>query len=146
MAFEGEMVWYRSQRIIDQSVDLLMRINGEESVVESHGNFYYRRSVQSQPGQHGLFVSMYNPPSGAVLRGLTDGPLTTIFVDNTAPFIAELNSPDKSITIAEADWSSIDVTLSVRELSQLNPDSLNLHYSIHPAGLGTNVAAMYQGF
>jgi hypothetical protein len=145
MAFEGEMVWYRSQRIIDQSVDLLMRINGEESVVESHGNFSYRRSVPSQPGQHGLFVSMYNPPSGAVLRGLTDGPLTTIFVDNTAPFIAELNSPDKSITIAEADWSSIDVTLSVRELSQLNPDSLNLHYSIHPAGLGTNVAAMYQG-
>jgi len=145
MAFEGEMVWYRSQRIIDQSVDLLMRINGEESVVDSHGNFSYRRSVPSQPGQHGLFVSMYNPPSGAVLRGLTDGPLTTIFVDNTAPFIAELNSPDKSITIAEADWSSIDVTLSVRELSQLNPDSLNLHYSIHPAGLGTNVAAMYQG-
>ena len=145
MAFDGEMVWYRSQRTIDQSLDLLMRINGEESVVESHGNFSYRRSVPTQPGEHGLFVSMYNPPSGAVLRGLTDGPLTTIFVDNSAPILMELNRPDGSVTIAEADWSSIDVTLSVRELAQLDPDSLNLHYSIHPAGLGTNVASMYEG-
>ena len=145
MAFDGEMVWYRSQRTIDQSLDLLMRINGEESVVDSHGNFSYRRSVPTQPGEHGLFVSMYNPPSGAVLRGLTDGPLTTIFVDNSAPILMELNRPDASLTIAEIDWSSIDVTLSVRELSQLDPDSLNLHYSIHPAGLGLNVASMYEG-
>ncbi|MBT3651785.1 MAG: hypothetical protein HN541_00565 [Euryarchaeota archaeon] len=122
-----------------------MRINGEESVVDSHGNFSYRRSVPTQPGEHGLFVSMYNPPSGAVLRGLADGPLTTIFVDNTAPILMELNRPDESVTIAESDWSSIDVTLTVRELSQLNPDTLNLHYSIHPAGLGLNVASMYEG-
>ncbi len=145
MAFEGEIVWYRSHRILEQSMDLLMRINGEESVVDSHGNFSYRRSVPSQPGEHGLFVSMYNPPSGAVLRGLADGPLTTIFVDNTAPILMELNRPDSDITIAESDWSSIDVTLSVRELSQLNPDTLTLHYSIHPAGLGLNVASMYEG-
>ena len=145
MSFDGEMVWYRSQRTIDQSLDLLMRINGEESVVDSHGNFSYRRSVPTQPGEHGLFVSMYNPPSGAVLRGLTDGPLTTIFVDNTAPILMELNRPEESLMIAETDWSSIDVTLTVRELSQLNPDSLNLHYSIHPAGLGLNVASMYEG-
>jgi hypothetical protein len=122
-----------------------MRINGEESVVDSHGNFSYRRSVPSQPGEHGLFVSMYNPPSGAVLRGLADGPLTTIFVDNTAPILMELNRPDSDVTIAESDWSSIEVTLSVRELSQLNPDTLTLHYSIHPAGLGLNVASMYEG-
>ena len=145
MAYEGEMIWYRSQRTIDQSLDLLMRINGEESVVDSHGNFSYRRSVPTQPGEHGLFVSMYNPPSGAVLRGLTDGPVTTIFVDNTAPILMELTRPDVDAAISEADWSAIDITLSVREMSQLNPDTLTLHYSIHPAGLGLNVASMYEG-
>ena len=37
------------------------------------------------------------------------------------------------------------IQLTVRELEQLNPDSLVLNYAVHPAGLGLNVAAMYSG-
>ncbi len=145
MEYQGELVWYRSMRTIEQSLDLLMRINGEESVVEAHGNFSFARTVPSQPGEHGLFLTMYNPPSGAVIRGLSDGPITTIFVDKQAPILMDIRSPDAQEVIAETDWSELNIQLTVREMEQLDPDSLVLNYAIHPAGLGLNVAAMYDG-
>ena len=97
MEFNGELVWYRSMRTIEQSLDLLMRISGEESVVEAHGNFSFARNVPDQPGEHGLYLSMYNPPSGAVLRGLSEGPITTIFVDKQAPILQGIRTPDQLI-------------------------------------------------
>ena len=145
MEYQGELVWYRSMRTIEQSLDLLMRINGQESVVEAHGNFSFARSVPDQPGEHGLFLNMYNPPSGAVLRGLSDGPITTIFVDKQAPILMDIRTPDEMTVIAETDWSDLNIQLTVREMEQLNPDSLMLNYAVHPAGLGLNVAAMYNG-
>ncbi len=141
MEYQGELVWYRSMRTIEQSLDLLMRINGQESVVETYGNFSFARSVPDQPGEHGLFLSMYNPPSGAVLRGLDEGPVTTIFVDKQAPILMEIGSPTAQDIIAESDWSDLMIQLTVRELEQLNPDSLVLNYAVHPAGLGRKVAA-----
>jgi hypothetical protein len=145
MEYQGELVWYRSMRTIEQSLDVLMRINGQESVVETYGNFSFARTVPDQPGEHGLFLSMYNPPSGAVLRGLDEGPVTTIFVDQQAPILMEIGSPNAQDIIAESDWSDLMIQLTVRELEQLNPDSLVLNYAVHPAGLGLNVAAMYDG-
>ncbi len=145
MEYRGELVWYRSMRTIEQSLDLLMRINGQESVVETFGNFSFARTVPDQPGEHGLFLSMYNPPSGAVLRGLSEGPVTTIFVDKQDPILMEIRSPNAQSVIPESDWSDLKVQLTVRELEQLNPDSLILNYAVHPAGLGLNVAAMYDG-
>ena len=145
MEYRGELVWYRSMRTIDQSLDLLMRINGEESVVEAHGNFSFARTVPDQSGEHGLFLTMYNPPSGAVLRGVSEGPVTTIFVDKQTPILMDIRSPDAQEIIPETDWSDLKIQLTVREMEQLNPDSLVLNYAIHPAGLGLNVAAMYDG-
>ncbi|MEC7483716.1 MAG: hypothetical protein VX998_02890, partial [Candidatus Thermoplasmatota archaeon] len=121
MEYLGELVWYRSMRTIEQSLDLLMRINGQESVVETYGNFSFARTVPDQPGEHGLFLSMYNPPSGAVLRGLDEGPVTTIFVDKQAPILMEIGSPNAQDIIAESDWSDVMIQLTVRELEQLNP-------------------------
>ncbi|MEC7261799.1 MAG: hypothetical protein VXV71_05145, partial [Candidatus Thermoplasmatota archaeon] len=134
MEYQGELVWYRSMRTIEQSLDLLMRINGQESVVETYGNFSFARTVPDQSGEHGLFLSMYNPPSGAVLRGLDEGPVTTIFVDKQAPILMEIGSPNAQDIIAESDWSDVMIQLTVRELEQLNPDSLVLNYAVHPAG------------
>ena len=145
MEYQGELVWYRSMRTIEQPLDLLMRINGQESVVEANGNFSFARSVPEQPGEHGLFLTMYNPPSGAVLRGLSEGPVTTIFVDKQDPILMEIRSPSEQDIIPESDWSELKIQLTVRELEQLNPDSLVLNYAVHPAGLGLNVAAMYSG-
>ncbi|MEC7180914.1 MAG: hypothetical protein VXW36_05940, partial [Candidatus Thermoplasmatota archaeon] len=145
MEYQGELVWYRSMRTLEQSLDLLMRINGQESVVETYGNFSFARTVPDQPGEHGLFLSMYNPPSGAVLRGLDEGPVTTIFVDKQAPILMEIGSPNAQDIIAESDWTDLMIQLTVRELEQLNPDTLVLNYAVHPAGLGLNVAAMYDG-
>ena len=145
MEFNGELVWYRSMRTIEQPFDLLMRINGEESVVEANGNFSFARNVPDQPGEHGLYLSMYNPPSGAVLRGLSEGPITTIFVDQQPPTLQGIRTPDQQSIIPESDWSNLKIQLTVREMEQLNPDSLVLNYAIHPAGLGLNVAAKYDG-
>ena len=122
-----------------------MRISGEESVVEAYGNFSFARNVPDQPGEHGLYLSMYNPPSGAVLRGLSEGPITTIFVDKNAPSVEGIRSPDPQSIISESDWSELTIQLVVREMEQLNPDSLVLNYAIYPAGLGYNVAAKYDG-
>ena len=145
MEFEGELVWYRSMRTIEQSLDLLMRIDDQESVVEAYGNFSFARSVPDQPGEHGLYLSLYNPPSGAVLRGISDDSVTTIFVDNQAPMLMDIRSPDPESVIAESDWSDLEIQLTVREMEQLDADSLVLNYAIHPAGLGLNVAAKYDG-
>ena len=145
MDYQGELVWYRSMRTIEQSLDLLMRINGQESVVETYGNFSFARSVPDQPGEHGLFLTLYNPPSGAVLRGMSEGPVTTIFVDKQAPILMDIRSPNEQSVIAETDWADLKIQLTVREMEQLNPNSLVLNYGIHPAGLGLNVAAMYDG-
>ncbi|MEC8608921.1 MAG: hypothetical protein VXY42_00280 [Candidatus Thermoplasmatota archaeon] len=145
MEFQGELVWYRSMRTIDQPFDLLFEINEEESVVEAYGNFSFQRTVPEQSGEHGLFFSMYNPPTGAILRGLSEGPITTIFVDKQAPDLVDIRSPEEEMIIAESDWSDLEIQLTVKELEQLNPDSLVLNYAVHPAGLGMNVAALYDG-
>ena len=145
MDYQGELVWYRSMRTIEQSLDLLMRINGQESVVETYGNFSFARSVPDQPGEHGLFLTLYNPPSGAVLRDMSEGPVTTIFVDKQAPILMDIRSPNEQSVIAETDWADLKIQLTVREMEQLDPNSLVLNYGIHPAGLGLNVAAMYDG-
>ena len=145
MEYQGELVWYRSMRTIEQSLDLLMEIDGQESVVETYGNFSFARNVPDQAGEHGLYLSMYNPPSGAILRGLSDDPVTTIFVDDNAPQLMEIRSPVSESVIPESDWSDLMIQLTVREMEQLDPDSLVLNYGIHPAGLGLNVAAKYDG-
>ena len=97
MEFNGELVWYRSMRTIEQSLDLLMRISGEESVVEANGNFSFARNVPDQPGEHGLYLSMYNPPSGAVLRGLVKDRLRPSSSTNKRQFFKEyahlINNP-----------------------------------------------------
>ena len=145
MEYRSELIWYRSMRTIEQSFDLLMQIDDQESVVETFGEFSYARAVPEQPGEHGLFVSMYNPPNGAVLRGIGEGPVTTILVDQNPPELVEVHSPDKQVVIEETDWSDLEIRLTVHEMEQLNPDTLVLNYAIHPAGLGLNVAAIYDG-
>ena len=145
MDFQGELVWYRSMRTIEQSLDLLLEINEQESVVEAYGNFSFARSVPEQAGEHGVFLSMYNPPNGAVLRGLSDGPRTTIIVDDQAPMLIDIRSPAKESILAEVDWSDLAIELTIQEMEQLNPESIVLNYAVHPAGLGLNVAALYDG-
>ena len=56
MEFQGELVWYRSMRTIDQPFDLLFEINEEESVVEAYGNFSFQRTVPEQSGEHGFVL------------------------------------------------------------------------------------------
>ena len=145
MEYRSELIWYRSMRTIEQSFDLLMQIDDQESVVETFGEFSFARAVPEQPGEHGLFVSMYNPPNGAVLRGIGEGPVTTILVDQNPPELVEVHSPDKQVVIEETDWSDLEIRLTVHEMEQLNADTLVLNYAIHPAGLGLNVAAIYDG-
>ena len=145
MEYQGELVWYRSMRTIEQSLDVLMQINGEESVVETYGNFSFARNVPEQAGEHGLFLTMYNPPSGAILRGLGQEPISTIFVDKQAPILMDIRSPGTQDVLQETAWSDLKIQLTVREMEQLNPDTLVLNYAIHPAGLGLNSVAMYDG-
>jgi len=66
-------------------------------------------------------------------------------VDDNAPQLMEIRSPDSESVIPESDWSDLMIQLTVREMEQLDPDSLVLNYGIHPAGLGLNVAAKYDG-
>ena len=132
-------------RTIEQSLDVLMQINGEESVVETYGNFSFARNVPEQAGEHGLFLTMYIPPSGAILRGLGQEPISTIFVDKQAPILMDIRSPGTQDVLQETAWSDLKIQLTVREMEQLNPDTLVLNYAIHPAGLGLNSVAMYDG-
>ena len=145
MEVNGELVWYRSMRTIEQSLDLLMRISGEEWLLKRIVTLALHEMCRTNQAN---MVSISRCTTRQVelsCDGLSEGPITTIFVDKQAPILQGIRTPDQLTIIPESDWSDLEIQLTVREMEQLNPDSLVLNYAIHPAGLGLNVAAKYDG-
>ncbi|MFB1004938.1 MAG: hypothetical protein QMC59_00470 [Candidatus Poseidoniaceae archaeon] len=132
----GDLVWYRSQMAVMQSVDLMLDLGGIEAAVESvNGSFTGVVISPLASGTYGLTSALDDPPNGAIDR--TDSaPFAFFIVDNQAPSIVGVASPSVNSIIEESAWSSLKFEILVDEEDRLSEDKLTLNWAVHQEGLG----------
>ena len=88
-------------------------------------------------GTYGMYGDLRDAPNGAVYRG--DGSAFVWFiVDNEAPRVAAVDRPGFNTMLSEEEWEGLQFELRLDENARLDPDSLQLHWSLNEAGLGLN--------
>ncbi len=132
----GDLVWFRSQIAVIQSVDLMLDLGGIEAAVESvNGSFTGAVISPLAPGTYGLTSALDDPPNGAIDR--TDSaPFAFFIVDHQDPSIVGVASPGVNSIIDESTWSSLKFEIIIDEEDRLSEDELTLNWAVHQAGFG----------
>ncbi|MFL2948876.1 MAG: hypothetical protein ACJZ40_00615 [Candidatus Poseidoniaceae archaeon] len=141
----GDLVWYRSQHPVVQSVDLQVDIGGTESVMESiNGSFSDTITAPLSPGTYGLTTSLSDPPNGAIDR-TEPAPFAYFIVDPQAPSVVGVASPPVSGVIEESSWADLKFEIMIDEEDRLNEESLTLNWAVHEEGLGLSSPIIVNG-
>ena len=141
----GELTWYRSHRIVIQPFGLDIELGENELLVESrNGSFSGLLTAPLDPGSYAVFTSLHNPPNGAIDRTPVTAPAWFI-VDNQAPSIVGIPSPENEIVLVEDMWDSIDFEVLILESDRLDESTLTLHWAVHPEGVGLSSKSVANG-
>ena len=132
----GELVWYQSQRVVVQDVDLMLDLGGIEASIQSvNGSFNGTVIAPLSPGTYGLTAALESPPNGAIDR--TDSaPFAFFIVDQQAPSVVGVASPSPNAVIEESTWSNLKFEILIDEEDRLSEEELTLNWAVHEAGLG----------
>ena len=141
----GELTWYRSSRSVMQPLDLIISLGNNEALAESlNGSFSSILTAPLASGSYGIQTSLNSPPNGAIDRSPTSAAAWFI-VDDQVPKIVGVPSPLFSIVLSESTWSSLDLEVLIREEDRLKEDTLLIHWSVHPEGIGLTSQSVING-
>lgn len=141
----GELTWHRSHRAVIQTMELDIELGENELLTDSvNGSFTGVLTAPLDPGSYAVFTSLHNPPNGAIDRTPITPPAWFI-VDNKAPTIAGIPSPENGIVLIEDTWSSLDLEILISEGDRLDENSLVLHWAVHPEGVGLTSDSVVNG-
>ena len=142
---DGELTWYRSSRAVVQPIELELTLGTSEANVNAfNGTFSGTITAPLASGSYGIFTSLHQPPNGAIDRTPTS-PSAWFIVDNQIPSIVGIPSPSNVITLSESTWSAIELEILIRELDRLNEDTLQIHWAVHPEGIGFSSQSVING-
>ncbi len=141
----GELTWYRSHRAVIQPLDLGIELGENELLVESrNGSFSGMLTAPLDPGSYAVFTSLHNPPNGAIDRTPVTAPAWFV-VDNQAPSIVGIPSPENELVLVEDVWDSIEFEVLIFESDRLAEPTLTLHWAVHPEGVGLTSESVLNG-
>ena len=134
----GDVVWYRTGTLPSQTLEVELTLgenNLEAQVV--NGSFSGSLLAPLVDGTYGMYGDLRDAPNGAVYRG-EGSAFVWFIVDNEAPRVAAVDRPGFNTMLSEEEWEGLQFELRLDENARLDPDSLQLHWSLNEAGLGLN--------
>jgi|TARA_B100001094_G_scaffold128919_1_gene124969 hypothetical protein len=141
----GNLTWFRSSREVMQPTELKIKVGTSEEVVESvNGSFTQVITSPLTPGSYGMFTSLYNPSNGAIDRTPISAPAWFI-VDDKMPELVGVPSPQNEILLLESTWQNLQFEVLISEKDRLHEDSLVIHWSVHPEGIGQSSLSVLNG-
>ena len=128
-----------------QPIELELTLGTSEANVNAlNGTFSGTITAPLAFGSYGIFTSLHQPPNGAIDRTPTS-PSAWFIVDDQIPSIVGIPSPSNVITLPESTWSAIELEILIRELDRLNEDTLQIHWAVHPEGIGFSSQSVING-
>ena len=141
----GEIKWTKTQRSVNQPLDLLFEIGGNQAQVDFvNGTFNGTIISPIIPNSYFFEISLRNSPNGASIRQPIN-PLMWFVVDDSPPEMVRIIKPEINELIYESEWSEIDIELIISEYEYLDSDSLMLNWEVHPSGFGMLTNSIVNG-
>tara|TARA_S200000501_G_scaffold64251_2_gene55197 strand:- start:7173 stop:12146 length:4974 start_codon:yes stop_codon:yes gene_type:complete len=141
----GEISWAKTQRRVNQPLDLLFEIGGNQAQVDFvNGTFNGTIISPIIPNSYFFEISLRNSPNGASIRQPVN-PLMWFVVDDVSPEMVRIITPEINQLIFESTWSEMDIELIISEDEYLNSDSLVLNWEVHPSGFGMLTNSLVNG-
>lgn len=133
---KGGLIWSMTGRSVNQPLDLLFEIGGNQAQVDFvNGSFNGTIVAPLMTNSYYFEVSLRNSPNGASIKQPVN-PLMWFVIDEAPPEIVKINYPVVNELIYESDWSELDIELIISEGDYLDIDSLELNWEVHPSGFG----------
>jgi len=130
---QGEVMWSSDGVLVNAQVDVAILLDGKRhTVLANGGGFTAELEMPLTSGDHPLSVELANIPANA--EDLTDRstPVMWIVVDGDRPVVTEVLSPRPSAVLTMEDLSELEVEIRVKELEQLNTNSVQVNWRIQP--------------
>ena len=142
---KGQIVWSMTGRSVNQPLDLLFEIGGNQAQVDFiNGSFNGTIISPLIKNSYYFEVSLRNSPNGASIKQPVN-PLMWFVIDDSPPEMVKINYPKVNELIYESDWSELDIELLISESNYLDISSLKLNWQVHPSGFGMLTNSIVNG-
>ena len=142
---KGEIVWSMTDRSVNQPLDLLFEIGGNQAQVDFiNGSFNGTIISPIIKNSYYFEVSLRNSPNGASIKQPIN-PLMWFVIDDSPPEMVKINYPNVNELIYESEWSELEIELLISESDYLDIESLELNWEVHPSGFGMLTNSIVNG-
>jgi hypothetical protein len=142
---KGGITWAMTGRSVNQPLDLLFEIGGNQAQVDFiNGSFNGTIVAPLMTNSYYFEVSLRNSPNGASIKQPVN-PLMWFVIDDSPPEMVKINYPQVNELIYESDWEELDIELVISEGNYLDTESLMLNWEVHPSGFGMLTNSIVNG-
>jgi hypothetical protein len=127
----GQFSFLPTGEVPSTNYDVVVMLDGQETLVSAYnGSWKAHLTAPSVAGNYPLNWELRNLPPEATDETDTDSALFWLVVDTAGPEPLEMNAPRQDAEIGIDSLSALEIELLLKELEQLDEETLLLHWKV----------------